>query len=1151
MTPERTSLKRRVATNSTRTLSPHSTPSGRSGLGRDAVQTPAPLGRSGQQPEPAQPESGLFSGMAPNLDLWQSTRTRQLHKLTHLFTEKGAHLAGITATLSCAISDCQKKLATTTDPASRSCLEQQLTDLTQDLQALGKLKSSAYLISLRLLNQKEPGGEKALERLNLWNIGQLLDCLGEPGLTLDMLVLALREGVAPAQLIELHRAGLNVGAVRALRARCQQINPLYPTPTLEDIQQFSRSEPPPAVVFDLAVKAGLPLPELQAMVRAGLTASTMGSMPCPDDTSRAVQRMAPVGDGTGLQSPGGERLCLRDDQGALHHFLFVPCTPNGPVADQIRKGMALQRLGQHLGLDVMPDIHPHVHRSGGVPVYGMLIGCTDSQQTSTGATPKVDPREPAVLQQYLALEWMAYLCELDVRPEQLTWHHGPEGTRLLPTQPMGGLPGFASPGDTPLRFVGMGMPELIAADLAEALDTLTPSRLKAIAGNSLTHNETAWLCTQVERVKTALRGTHSAVQRLKQPQDWTTASTLETLGLNETGNRLQRLQDGTDTPAELEREAKGISLAAWHELACGIQQMQLQRPVPAPVQGEPATPRNTQGARSTRSTGPIPQHALTLSRSERSWKQRMEALEGKLDSCDVQRLVKLAAAYDASVASLPAARQGTLPQLADCWSTVQQHRLALLTGLRGLAAQPMPDAAARIVARRLRQLQQASARSDTGDSGPERKHHLRLAALGPEEGATAAENWAVVTTIAKDVEQRAMRALEPVASQPRSAWLDLSQIDTLDAWTRKLSSELAKLMAELSTQGKPVPEAITQLRAQTLQDLAGLGDARRLSVELNLLLPATQPHPLTMHDLLQLAALPQLGAPDIARALAAGCRAADIVQTHKTRRPLSLLLLASALVDPTARPTFPLADLTAELQDAIDQGTSPVALQLPETPLPSSPDRATERQRLDDGIDWNTDQLGDDEALKAVSLAATRYEERLDQLDITDRAQTAQWNDARDRASQSIGELARSLNQLASARPNQPAALLKIGRLQDQVGTEQAGLLRLGAFMDRLRHRLAPASLATLELKDLLPLAEQPELPPDYLVLGLQAGWTPHEVLQAHVHKLPDWTLPLASHHLALQEGSPGREDPPVHRSRLDLALLLQAARLDERLAIS
>jgi len=1111
MTPDRTAQKRRVAIHALRTqTSPRPQPpdptQGGPVLQAESCRPVTPRARTGHQPRSMTVDSGLFGGMPPNQQLWNEARERPLHKFDGLFTQTGAYLGGVAATLSCTIEDLERQLADTRDAGTRARLQEELEDRRRDQRALGQLKSCAYLIGLRLKDPDSPGAGQALEALGRWTIGQLLDCLREPDLNLDLLVLGLREGITPRHLIELHRAGLTVGAVHALRARCQQMSPDYPLPTLDEIEQFNRQDPPATALFAWALRHQLPLGDLQAMVKAGLSPERIGWLPSPDATSRAVQRMTPVRDGRSSRVPGAEQLCLRDDTGELHHFLFVPCTPNSPVADQIRKGLCLRQLEKHLGLDVTPDIHPHVHRDGGVAVYGMLITCHDSRHVSSGASLDIDPRQPDVLQQYLALEWMAYLCELDVRPEQLTWLHGPKGARLRPTQPMGGLPRDdpSSPGK--LRFVGLGMPELITAELARGLEELSSSKLMDIAGPYLDKSELRWLCRQTERIQVALKGSTSNVQRLLHAGDWNSPAALQMLGLDATTQRLHRLQAGTETASALQREARGQSLAAWHELSIRMHPEALQQRTTS----EPATPRRPP---STGSRELIPQHPIQATRHERSWQQRMQALARRLDSPDVHRLEQLAARHDAALAAWPSARRAELPALAAGWTDVHQSRQALTAALEQLATQTLPERPARSVTRWLQQLQPASDTQAPGAFRPAREHHKALAAWQPGDVGWAEEQWRLVTTVAKSCETL---LTQPLKGTPPE-WLDLAGMQTLDAWTRKLGSELAKLEAGLQTQGVPVPEVIIRLRQQTAQDLGRMEAAQALARHLNRLLPATQSDPLAMQDLLQLVALqPDLSAREIAPALASGCCVADIVQARIRQLPLTLLQLAGNLVEPSARATLPLADLASELQSSIEHETA-----LP-SGLPASAHRVTEqrasptrpatRHRLDDQIDWNLDTLMDDEALQATTRAAGLHEERLRRLALSDAAATTAWNTALAQARESLAALGEQLQHLARARPDRPGVLLMIGRLQEQVGEEQAGLQRLGAFMDRLRHRLAPASLTTLRLEELLPLVQQSDLQPDYLVQGLLAGWKPHEVLLAHQQHLPGWAMTLAIH---------------------------------------
>lgn len=1110
MTPDRTAQKRRVAIHALRTqTSPRSQPPGppvSDPILREAsTQAPTSRGLPGSLPRPTSVDSSLFGNMSPNQQLWKETRARPLHKLDGLFTQAGARLGGVAATLTCAIADLESQLADTRDATVRARLLQELDDQRRDQLALGQLKSSAYLIGLRLKDPDSPGAGQALEALGRWTIGQLLDCLREPDLNLDLLVLGLREGITPRHLVELHRAGLTVGAVHALRARCQQLAPDYPLPTLDEIVQFNRQDAPAPALFTWALRHQLPLSDLQAMVKAGLSSERIGWLPSPDATSRAVQRMTPVRDGRSTRVPGAEPLCLRDDAGELHHFLFVPCTPNSPVADQIRKGLCLRQLAKHLGLDVTPDIHPHVLRDGSAGIYGMLITCHDSRHVSTGATLDIDPRQPEILQQYLALEWMAYLCELDVRPEQLTWLHGPKGPQLRPTQPLGGLPQDdpSSPGK--LRFVGLGMPELITDELARGLEELSSSTLMDIAGPYLDKSELRWLCRQAERIQVALKGSSSNVQRLQQAGDWTSPAVLQVLGLDATTDRLQRLQSGTDTAGELQREARGQSLAAWHELSIRMHPEALQQRTTS----EPATPRRPP---STGSREWAPQHPIRTTRHERSWLQRMQALARRLDSPDVPRLEQLAARHDAALAAWPSARRAELPALVAGWTDVQQSRQALIAALEQVSTQGLPERPARSVARWLQQLQPASGTQAPGAFWPAREHHKALAALQPDDFGSAEEHWQLVTTVAKSCETLVTQPLQGTPPE----WLDLAGMQTLDAWTRKLSSELAKLEAGLQTQGMRVPEAIIRLRQQTAQDLGRMEAAQALARHLNRLLPATQPEPLAMQDLLQLVALqPDLNARDIAPVLASGCRVTDIVQAHIRQLPLTLLQLAGTLVEPSALATLPLADLATELQGSIEHDTAlPASLRASSPRSPehqASPKPPATRHRLDDQIDWNLDTLVDDEALQATAHAARRHEELMGQLARTDAATATAWNDALAQTRESLAALGERLQHLARARPNRPGVLLMIGRLQEQVREEQTGLQRFSGFMDRLRHRLAPASLATLRLEDLLPLVQQPDLQPDYLVQGLLAGWKPHEVLLAHQQRLPGWALPLST----------------------------------------
>lgn len=987
------------------------------------------------QPQPTPPDPGLSDDPPSPQQHWQRVLDRPLKTLSGLHTHQGPQLILPASVLTTAIGATERQLRKPGDPTMQAAGERQLQALQQDQQALAQLAAHLVAIHVRLQTEAEPLRSDLADRLGGWTIGQMLTFIRDPQLHLDLLLQALRQSLS--------------------------------------------------------------LSDLQTLVRAGLTVDRIGHILPPDDTSRAVQRMTRLPDALGTSPLGAERLCLRSDDGVLHHFLFVPCTPNGPVAQQIRKGVCLQRLQAYLGLRVMPDIHPHIHPpahgSGDRPVYGMLIGCHDSHQTSTGATADVDPRHPATLRQYLELEWMAYLCELRIRPDQLTWVHGPDGARLCPTQPMEGLPSDLSTQHEPLRFVGLGMPQLITDDLAHRLEGLTEADLKSVVGPFLTHGEYTWLCNRVRRVQTAVMGSFSDVRRLTDPLAWSDRETLRTLGLEGTTDRLQRHQSGQDNQATVLREAEGYSLPAWHELSCALQHL---APTVQPST-EPATPRASSGPKLQ------PEHVLATSGPARSWAQRVQALgsPGSLGA-----LPALATTCDQALAMPPAA-PGDLPAMARRWTAMQTSGLELLLALQRRVP-TLPPEAAREAARLVRLLQNPSMAGDAlQEQGPHtepgRQHHQALAEPGAQPAGTSEEQWLRLTSLVKSYELRLVQPL--LCAPPGPAWLDLPTIDTLAAWARRLTSELDKLVGSLDSQQQATPLAVEVLRLQTKQDLAQIDVAMVLARQLNGLMPPTQSQPLSTDALLALAHLPGLGGADIAPALAAGCSVADIVQA--SRAGLSMTTLAAAAlavgttgVDAVVRSQLPLARLAAELQNSAAGQSWP-------RPVPAEP---MQRQRLDNQIDWNTDALGgEDPALTAASVAATGHEQWRTSLG----GLTAAELDARSAdlhaARRSLEELDARLAHLARERPNQSAAQLLTGRLMDQVRTEQAGLLRLRAFMDRLRHRLSPAALVRLPVQDLLPLVQQPDLQPDYLVQGLLAGWTPGQVLQAHHQALPVWAIPL------------------------------------------
>lgn len=1101
----------------------------------ESTRLPVSRTRPGPSPQPNTFRGGLFNGMPAAQRLWRETRARELHKLDALFSpQQPAKLITVFATLSNAIRDLEDQLVDCGDAAIRAQLQQELTDRRQDREALDRLQGYVRLIHLRLQQQTGQDSAKALEALQHRTLGQMLDCLREPDMPHELLVLGLREGVTHAHLMELHRAGLTTGSVRALRERCRQIARDYPVPTLDECLQFERGDPPEPALFDWAVQNLMPLPDLRAMMNAGLTADLVGQMPLPDARSRQVRLMTLMRDTDLSHGPGARRLCLRHESGELHHFLFFPCAPNSLVAEQIRKGLFLRRLEQHLGLDVMPDIHPHVHDGNGAPVYGMLIGCHDTLKTSTGATSDIDPRQPEIIQQYLALEWMAYLCQLDLRPDQLTWHHSPDGPRLRPTQAMDGLPPEVDSSSAPLRLVGMGMPELITPELARALESLDEKTLNTIADKDLRHTELSGLRGRTRRVSNALQGTYSHVERLSQPKDWTTPETLQTLGLDGTSARLKRLRDQTDTAAELQREARGCSLAAWHDLSARLPRLALISriaSVPIPTRRSIALPRQE----------PLSQHAFSAPRHQRSWQRRLQASSLHLDSPIDPELDTLAARYDAALASWTTARTQAPPRLVAGWIELQQSRQTLLDALNQLATKTLPDKAARTVARQVQRLQPPFSTEGIDPTRPVRIRHQALAALKPGGTAQDKTNHGLVTSLAKACDELMLRPLRRTPSD----WIDLGMIETLATYTSNLDSAITALVAALQAQDTPVPRILMDLQEQTRCDVEGMAPAQALARQLNRLLAAPEPAPPSVQDLLQLVAHQHdLGAPEIAPALAAGCRVSDIVQARRQQVPLDLLLLAASMVQPDAKADLPLADLASELRARID--IEPTLLDNDETSQSSGPpttttpwpplDRPEARQRLDNRLEWDTDTLLDDALFKATMLAAHHYEDQLNALARTDASEAKAWTTALELTRQLLDTLTGQLDQLAQGRPNKPAILLLIQQLQDQVRSEQSGLQRLGAFMDRLRHRLDTTRLAALHLPDLLLLAQQHDLQPDYLLQGLQAGWTPHEVLLAHQQHLPAWTLPASSHLEQHRQSPPGTQETPDPSRRLALA---------------
>jgi hypothetical protein len=115
-------------------------------------------------------------------------------------------------------------------------------------------------------------------------------------------------------------------------------------------------------------------------------------------------------------------------------------------------------------------------------------------------------------------------------------------------------------------------------------------------------------------------------------------------------------------------------------------------------------------------------------------------------------------------------------------------------------------------------------------------------------------------------------------------------------------------------------------------------------------------------------------------------------------------------------------------------------------------------------------------------------------------------------AAQTLQALRAALAEgVAALPPGQHDLATAARQLEDQLAGEQQrlGNLRLSdAAMDEPPELQAPASTA-----DWLRLLALPGMDPDYAAAGLQQGWSPEPLMQAHRLGCAAWTLPLGAHY--------------------------------------
>lgn len=414
-------------------------------------------------------EGHIFMGvpMKPTMELWLTKSQRKLADLTEarpicdIAQQQPEGTTFGLKTVPAYIRACIRETDSIRQPGQRAHLERQAA-------ALSRVTDHIQLLTIAL-SQDTAHGQAMAQGLLQWTLAELLDALGDPPMSADLMVLGLREGLSAAELIGLHRAGLTAQTVKQVR-KAHELAGNAP-PLLRDIAIHAPTRAVDTQALAWGLRHGFTPAEVPALLSAGWGCHTDAPL-APDEASRRVGALVPTQrsskDGwTELAAPHGE------NPPAL--YWFKPCACSSEEEQRLRKGLFVQALAEQLGLPqrTLP-VHAHVREHQGDPVYGILIGPVPALRESARPPRSADP--DGVRQQEIEASWLAWLADAEWRDQDRHWTDSRQEPQLCLGLPLATSDADSSD-ETPPRFLGMGHPKLIPAALKQRLETLSVDAL--------------------------------------------------------------------------------------------------------------------------------------------------------------------------------------------------------------------------------------------------------------------------------------------------------------------------------------------------------------------------------------------------------------------------------------------------------------------------------------------------------------------------------------------------------------------------------------------------------------------------------------------------------------------------------------------------
>lgn len=415
-------------------------------------------------------EGNTFMGvhMKPSMDLWLTKSRRKLVDLTEAQPIRDiaqqppeGSTFGL-QTVPAYLQTCIRE----TDPMRQPG---QLAQLKRQAAAAHKLGGQLKLLAIAL-SQDTVHGQAMAQRLLQWTLAELLDALGDPPMSADLMVLGLREALSAAELIGLHRTGLSAQTVKQVR-KAHELAGNTP-PSLRDIAIHAPTGTVDTQAMAWGLTQGFTPAEVPALLSAGWGSHGEAPPPAPDEASRRLGALVPT---QRVSRDGWIELAGPNDETPPALCWFKPCTCGSLVEQQLRKGLFVKALAEQLGLPQrMLPVHAHVREHQGQPVYGVLIGPVPAVRENARPPRSADP--DGVRQQEIEASWLAWLADAQWREEDRHWTDSRQDPQLCLGLPVATADADTSD-ETPPRFLSMGHPKLIPAALKQRLENLSADAL--------------------------------------------------------------------------------------------------------------------------------------------------------------------------------------------------------------------------------------------------------------------------------------------------------------------------------------------------------------------------------------------------------------------------------------------------------------------------------------------------------------------------------------------------------------------------------------------------------------------------------------------------------------------------------------------------